>query len=341
MKSTNLITLLGIGMVAKKVLEKTTSASYLSDKVVLITGGSKGLGLTLAEQLIKENCKIAICARDEYELSQAKMQLLERGAEVFTFKCDISDKEQVDFLIEAVIDHFGKLDILINNAGIIQVGPMEAFRYEDYQKAVEIMYWGIANTTLSVLPHMKERQEGHIVNITSIGGKVSVPHLLPYNSAKFAATGFSEGSAAELKKDNITVTTIIPGLMRTGSYVNAFFQKGNKEEFKLFSFMSSAPLITLSADKAARRIIKAIKEKRSFKVIGIQARALMELNHFFPNFTTNLFSLVSNFIPAVPEDRGLEKGKKITEEYEDAEVAGFRAIGKKAQEDHQTFRDEA
>lgn len=341
MNSTNLISFFGIGMVAKKILQKLNSdASYLSDKVVLITGGSKGLGLTLAEHLIKENCKIAICARDEYELSQAKMHLLDLGAQVFTFKCDVADKEQVDFLLEAVIDHFGRLDILINNAGIIQVGPMEAFSYEDYQKAVEIMYWGMANTTLSVLPHMKERQKGHIVNITSIGGKVSVPHLLPYNSAKFAATGFSQGSAAELRKDNIIVTTIIPGLMRTGSYVNAFFQKGNKEEFKLFSFMSSAPLITLSADKAARRIIKAIKEKRSFKVIGIQARTLMELDHFFPNFTTSLFSFISKYIPASPEKIGLEKGKKITEKNEDAEVPGVRVIGKKAQEDHQTFRGE-
>jgi short-subunit dehydrogenase len=337
MKMKNILGLIGMGIVANKMKKKAFGVTYLPNKVVLITGGSKGLGLVLAEQLIKEECSIAICARDEEELSKAREHLQKIGADIYTYICDVSDRKQVEGLIDSVIHHFGKLDIVINNAGTIMVGPMETFRAEDYKKAMDVMYWGIANTTLSVLPYMKKRRQGHIVNITSIGGKVSVPHLLPYNSSKFAAVGFSEGIAAELRKDHIYVSTIVPWLMRTGSYVNAYFQKGNKKEFKLFSFMSSAPLLTLSAETAASKIIEAIKEKQAFKVIGVQARVAIEFHHFFPNLTPRIFSLLSRFIPANLEETRLERGKEITERDENAEVIGIRKFGEKAQNEHQTF----
>ncbi|WP_408095562.1 SDR family NAD(P)-dependent oxidoreductase [Peredibacter sp. HCB2-198] len=307
----------------------------LKNKVVLITGGSKGLGYVLAEHLIKEECKIAICARDESELENAKDHL---GKDVLTLRCDVSKEEEVNQLVSDVIKHFGKLDILINNAGVIQVGPMETFKRSDFETAMDIMYWGIVNTTLAVLPHMKERKDGHIVNVTSIGGKISVPHLLPYSAAKFAAVGFSEGIAVELRKDNIFVTTVVPWLMRTGSYVNAFFQRGNKKEFKLFAFSSTAPLLTISADKAARRIVKALKERKAFKIVGFQAGLLNEIHHFFPNLSVKVLGTVSEFIPAEPKKAPLEKGKSISERFDDAEVPGAREVGKKAQADHQELR---
>lgn len=307
----------------------------LKDKVVLITGGSKGLGFVLAEHLIKENCKIAICARDETELENARSHL---GKEVLTVRCDVSKEDEVNQLISEVIKHFGKLDVLINNAGVIQVAPMETFKRKDFETAMDIMYWGIVNTTLAVLPHMKERKEGHIVNVTSIGGKISVPHLLPYSTAKFAAVGFSEGMAVELRKDNIYVTTVVPWLMRTGSYVNAFFQRGNKKEFKLFAFSSTAPLLTISADKAARRIVKALKERRAFKIVGFQAGLLNELHHFFPNLAVKIMGTASELIPAEPKKTPLEKGESIRERFDDSEVPGAREMGKKAREDHQELR---
>jgi len=238
-------------------------------------------------------------------------------------------------LLKRLYRIFGSLDILINNAGVIQVGPMETFRHEDFESAMDIMYWGHVNTTLAVLPHMKERKTGHIVNVTSIGGKISVPHLLPYNAAKFAAVGFSEGIAAELRKDNIYVTTIVPWLMRTGSYVNAFFPEGNKKEFKLFAFSSTAPFLTISADKAARRIIKALKNRKPFKIVGFQAKVFNEIHHFFPNLTIKVLGAVSKLIPAEHRQKPLEKGKSITERFGNAEVLGAKKIGEKVQRDHQ------
>ena len=310
----------------------------LKNKVVLITGGSTGLGLILAEHLIKDEPKIAICARDEQDLFKAKNHLKALGCEVSTYVCDVAKKEQVDSMIKEVINNFGKLDIIINNAGIIQVGPMETFNHEDYKLAMDIMYWGIVNTTFSVLPHMKARHQGQIINITSIGGLVSVPHLLPYSAAKFAAVGFSEGSAAELRKDEIYVTTIFPWLMRTGSYVNAYFQKDNKKEFKLFSLISSLPILTINADRAAKKIIIAIKEKRPRRVIGIQAHAAIVVHNLFPNLTIRVFGLISRFIPGDWEQRPLEKGQDIIARDAEVEVPGARVFGQKARQAHQNLQ---
>ena len=107
---------------------------------------------------------------------------------------------------------------MVNNAGMIQVGPLATTTKEDFVTALDVMFWGTLYPTLAVLPQMRARGRGHIVNITSIGDLVSVPHLLPYTCAKFAAVGLSEGLRAELGPVGIRVTTVVPGLMRTGSY---------------------------------------------------------------------------------------------------------------------------
>ena len=125
-------------------------------------------------------------------------------------------------MIDAVSRHYGHIDILVNNAGEIMVSPFENLTTADFERAMAVMFWGTLYTTLAVLPSMKARGQGRIVNVTSIGGKVSVPHLLSYSCAKAAAVAFSNGLRNEVRQFGIDVTTIIPGLMRTGSHVNAF-----------------------------------------------------------------------------------------------------------------------
>jgi short-subunit dehydrogenase len=307
----------------------------LSNKVVLITGGSKGLGFVLAKHLIKEKCKIALCARSLKELKVARDELRAIGGDPFISVCDVSNRKAVDNLISEVIKHFGQIDILVNDAGVIMVAPMESYPLHKYHEAMDIMFWGTVNTTLAVLPYMKNKKTGQVINITSVGGMVSIPHLLPYTASKFAAVGFSQGITAELRKDNIYVSTIVPGLMRTGSYVNAFFQENNKNEFKLFSMMSTAPILTISADKAARETIRAIKNRTVLKVLGLPAKVLIELNHFFPETTLKFLSLVSRFLPAATRQTGFEQGLSIRKKFKDAELPVFEQIGKKVQEKHQ------
>src|SRR5205085_1734915 len=201
--------------------------------------------------------RVASCARDAEELERANAELQQLSGDVLAVTCDLTNQVQVEEMIELVRLHLGQIDVLVNNAGVISVGPVELMTLEDYQQAMETNYWGALYTILAVLPEMRARREGRIVNITSIGGKISVPHLVPYSASKFALVGLSEGLRAELMKDGVVVTTICPGLMRTGSPRNATFKGRHRAEYTWFSISDALPLTSISATRAARRIVKA------------------------------------------------------------------------------------
>lgn len=174
----------------------------LQGKTVLITGGSRGFGLAMAEECAKERTKLVVCSREEDELERARTKLAKFGTDILTVQCDVTDPEQVQQMISQAVTRFGRIDILVNNAGIISAGPWHTLTRSDFEESMNIIFWGTYNTTMAVLPQMRERGNGRIVNIASVGGKVSVPHLLSYASAKFAVVGFSEGLHAELAQEN-------------------------------------------------------------------------------------------------------------------------------------------
>lgn len=286
---------LGLAMAGRVVLRRLRRMN-LRDRVVLITGSSRGLGLLLASEFAHEGCRLVICARDMQELERARRELQRTEVEVLAVPCDLTDQGQVQNLVDSAMQRFGRVDILVNNAGIIHVGPLVTMTVQDFQEALKVMFWGMLHTTLAVLPQMVERKEGRIVNITSIGGKVSVPHLLPYNCAKFAAVGLSEGLRAELLKHGVRVVTIVPGLMRTGSYLNAFF-KGRKEgEFGWFSLGATLPLISMSAVRAARQIVQAAQYGESERILSVPAKTLALFHGLFPGLTADLLGLVNRFV---------------------------------------------
>ena len=284
----------------------------LAGRVVLITGGSRGLGLALAREMGAHGCKLAICARDDYELWRARKDLQARGFEVKTEVCDVSDREAVARMVSSVSEHYGAIDILINNAGIIQVGPMEAMALPDYEQAMAVNFWGAVYTTMAVLPQMRARGGGKIVNITSIGGKVAVPHLLPYDCAKFAFLGFSEGLHAELAKDGIVVTTVVPGLMRTGSPVNAIFKGKRADEFTWFGLGDATSVTSMSADRAARRIVTAVRRGEGEITLSWQAKMLRLAHDLFPSLMTDVLGVVNRMLPRADEiDPGHSTGLEI------------------------------
>jgi NAD(P)-dependent dehydrogenase (short-subunit alcohol dehydrogenase family) len=281
------------------LLRKVTEKSYdLRDKAVLITGGSRGLGLVLARELLSRGARVAICARSEEELERAFVDLAERGgSHLLAIPCDITDRDQVELMVNIVLDRFGRIDVLINNAGTIEVGPMETMTVTDFQEAMAINFWGPLFATQAVLPAMRGQGEGRIVNIASIGGKVSVPHLLPYSASKFALVGLSQGLRAELAKDGIVVTTVCPGLMRTGSPPNAFFKGKHRAEYAWFSIGDSMPVVSMSAERAARKIIKACCGGDAEVVLGLPARIAVAFHNLFPGLTTALLGLVNRVLP--------------------------------------------
>lgn len=310
---------LGLGLVGFEVVQRLREAD-IGGQVALITGGSRGLGFLLAREFAREGCRIVICARDEQELQRAREDLERHGAEVLAVPCDIADRAQVDHLVSEAMRCFGRVDILVNNAGIIQVGPIETVTLQNFEENVGIMFWGVVYSTLAVLPQMLERQNGRIVNITSIGGRLSMAHLLPYNCAKFAAVGFSEGLRAELLGKGISVTTIVPGLMRTGSYLNAFFKGRQVKEFTWFALGASLPFVSMDAERAARQIVSAAKRGEAERILTLPAQLATRFKGLFPGTTANLIGLVNRLVLPAPggagEDlvRGMEAQERLQSE---------------------------
>ncbi len=288
----------GASALSALVAWKNSRRKYsFKNKVILITGGSRGLGLVLAREFAYYGAKIAICARDINELHRAKKELETYGVEVFDAVCDVRDEDDVKKLIQDVHTRYGRIDVLVNNAGVIQVGPFEAQTRRDFESAMAVHFWGPYNMMKAVLPEMKKRGEGRIVNIASIGGKVAVPHLAPYCASKFALVGLSGAMQAEFAKDNIRVTTVCPGLMRTGSHINALFKGQNEWEFALFSVMNSSPLSSVSAEHAARQIVKATRRGDAGAIVSVQAKLAAKMNELFPEVTAEVLGLINRILP--------------------------------------------
>jgi NAD(P)-dependent dehydrogenase (short-subunit alcohol dehydrogenase family) len=284
-----------------------------NDRSVVITGGSRGLGLVLARQLAAEGARLTLIARDEDELRRAADDIHARqpSAEVLIVPANVGDREDVQRAISQTIGRYGRIDVLINNAGIILVGPLDHMRLSDYDDAMKTHFWGPLFMVLEVLPHMRNQGGGRIVNVSSIGGGISVPHLLPYSASKFALTGLSDGLRAELARDQIVVTTVCPGLMRIGSPINASFKGQRAQEYSWFTVASSLPVMTISAERAARQILGACRRGDAELVITTQAKLAVLARTIAPGLFSGAMSLVHQVLPRAvgPEGDVAEPGR--------------------------------
>ncbi|RXH57464.1 SDR family NAD(P)-dependent oxidoreductase [Granulicella sibirica] len=286
-------------------------------QVVLITGGSRGLGLAIAERFARDGAQLVLAARNGEELERARDLLFEREAiqspnDVLLIPTDLSDESQAASLIAGALAHFGRIDVLINNAGIIQVGPVEDQPIDAYHRAMQINFFAALATIHAALPSMLSRYRDHgqrsaIVNIASIGGKFAMPHLLPYVASKFALVGLSEGLHAELRHKGIRVTTVCPGLMRTGSHVQAEFTGDHAKEYRWFALGATTPLIAATTAHAAERIFQAVRTGRAEITITPQAWLAARVVGLAPAATQFIASLVNEYVLPAPTSR--EEGR--------------------------------
>ncbi len=296
------VTAAGIGSALAVRAWRGWRGNNFAGRVAVITGGSRGLGLAIAYELAEAGARLAIVARDEAELERAARDLRGRGAQVLTVACDVRDEGQARGAIERAVSHFGAIDVLVNDAGVIQVGPVENMTVRDFEEAMAVHTYGPLYTMLAAAPHMKRQGGGRILNIASIGGKVAVPHLMPYCASKFALVGLSHGMRAELAKDGIVVTTVCPGLMRTGSHLNAQFKGQHRKEFTEFALAGALPITSIDAQRAARQIVAACRRGDAELTITIQARLLALGAAVAPGLTTDALALVARFLPGPVED---------------------------------------
>ncbi len=327
----------GIGaLLAVRALVNREMQADLTGQVALVTGGSRGLGLAMARELVDAGCRVAICARDRAELDRARADLESRGGEAIAIACDVGDKDDVARMIAEIRERFGPIDVLIANAGVIQVGQVKATELEDFESAMDIMYWGVLYPVWAVLPEMRERGAGRIGIVSSIGGKISVPRLLPYNSAKFAARGFAEGLRAELAGTGVSVTSIVPGLMRTGSHLNATFsgdEEGQEALYRLWAPLASMPLLTGSAEAAARAYVGAIRrgdgEVTYSPIFGLVGR----LHGLAPATTMWAMGVASRLVAKSGDGTETVRGTAIDPKVDEGWWRMLTAFGRRAERD--------
>lgn len=310
----------GAAMVAAARGARARHAMSFQGRVVVITGGSRGLGLVLARQLAAEGARLCLLARDRQELDRARAQLPEE-AEVMTIRCDIRRRADVRLAMDVILERWMAIDVLINNAGTIQVGPLEHMSTEDFENAMATHFWGPLHLMFEAVPSMRRRGFGRIVNISSIGGKVAVPHLAPYCASKFALVGLSDAVRAELAPYGIRVTTVCPGLMRTGSPLNADMKGQHEAEYAWFAISSSLPALTISAERAAHKIIEACRYGDPELTITVPAKAAVRINHLAPTAVARAIALANRLLPAPNgaegdrRRRGRESQSKWTESF--------------------------
>ncbi len=219
--------------------------------------------------------------------------------------------------------------MLVNNAGIIAVGPMQAMIREDYEDALKTHFWAMYDTVEAALPIFERQGGGRIVNVTSIGGKISVPHLLPYSVSKFAAVGYSEGLRAELARKHISVTTVVPGLMRTGSPRNAWFKAQHHKEYTWFALSDALPLSSISARSAARQVVDAALRGDAEIILSAPAQIGAMVHGVAPGFVSRIMALAAVLLPGpggveTQRMRGAQSTTALTE-------SPLTALSKKAE----------
>ena len=286
-----------------------------SSPIALVLGGSRGLGLLIARELGAVGHRLVLCARHPAELDQAAADLRERGHLVRTEVCDVADAAQVDALVARTERDDGPIEVLVCVAGVIQVGPLRALGREHFQDAIDIMLWGPVNAALAVVPVMRSRGRGRIGVVTSVGGLIAAPHLLPYSTAKFGAVGFTRGLRSELAGSGVSVTTVAPGLMRTGSHLRARFVGDHPREYAWFASAASLPVLSMDAERAAARIVRAVLLGRSDLTLTPLAWVAPRVAALFPRFTAGLLGATTRMLPSAPRasDRGTLEGWQANE----------------------------
>jgi NAD(P)-dependent dehydrogenase (short-subunit alcohol dehydrogenase family) len=312
----------------------------LRGATAVVCGASRGLGRAIVLELARRGAKkIAICARHEEDLEGLAADLVLRGIPVVAKRCDLTNRTEVDDFFEDVQAQLGPVDIVVTNAATMAVGPFAAWTKNDFDEAHASIFESTLNAVLAAVPGMRQRRKGTIAMITSIGAKVGVPHLAPYCAAKFAVMGLAESIRPELAVDGVNVLAVVPGLMRTGSHVHAQFKGDHALEYAWFATSATAPLLSIDADRAARRIVGAIGRGSAEVAFTPEARLAPLLRVLAPNLWTEALTLVARLLPRPPvgstSAQRRKEGVTIEAESSSPLVTAAKKLGRRYAERHE------
>jgi NADP-dependent 3-hydroxy acid dehydrogenase YdfG len=245
-----------------------TSQQPFLDKIAIVTGASSGIGRAAALALARRGAHIALVSRRTDKLEQVAEQVAALGRQSFSIPTDVTQQEQVDSMVQAVIERWGRVDMLISNAGEYVRAPIEILTVETIQYALAVNYYGGVYAILAVLPHMQAQHSGHIVVVTSMDGKKGLPPDAPYVSAKFALTGFVEVLRQELHGSGVHLSNVLPGRVDTEMIESLDFQWISRK---------------IPPEAVAEAIIEAILKRKLEVIVPFQARLLYYANVLSPS----------------------------------------------------------
>ena len=266
----------------------------LEGKVAVITGAGHGIGRETAVALASKGCRLAICDNNEAALEGVRHELEEAGATVTAHAVDVSDREQVARFASDVVEAHGEAHVLVNNAGVTVYASFEEHEIEDFEWIVGVNFWGVVYGTKAFLPLLKQRPEGHIVNISSINGMIPFPNNGPYNAAKFAVRGFNKTLIQELRGSPIHIMSVHPGGIKTNIVSNMRYYKHAHQDInhqELVDVFDRSARTT--ADKAAKIIISGIKKNKKRLLVGTDAGIMDMMVRMFPLGATRLTGILT------------------------------------------------
>jgi short-subunit dehydrogenase len=243
-------------------------------KVVVITGAGSGIGRALAVALANRRARLALSDIDTEGLAETVREVRKRGAQVRSDRLDVSEREAVLAYADDVVEHYGVVNQVYNNAGIVHNGNVDKSEFKDIERVMDVDFWGVVNGTKAFLPHVIASGDGNIVNISSLFGLIAVPGQSAYNAAKFAVRGFTEALRQEMliAKHPVRVTCVHPGGIKTAVCRNGTVADG--EDQQTFAEFFDTRLAWHSPEMAARTIVNGVARGHARVVIGWEAKVL-------------------------------------------------------------------
>ncbi|MCK0537272.1 SDR family NAD(P)-dependent oxidoreductase [Alcanivorax quisquiliarum] len=264
----------------------------LENRVAVITGAASGIGKALAGQLAAAGCRLAISDVNEKDLDALARQLRANGHEVHSQVLDVADRQAFHDYADAIFAHYGRVNLVFNNAGVALGATVEAMEYEDFEWLMGINFWGVVHGTKAFLPYLKQSGEGHIVNVSSVFGLVGIPTQSAYNAAKFAVRGFTESLRMELEIEGspVSCSCVHPGGIKTNIARNARMNDvshitGADAEKSIADFEK---MFRTTADEAAATIISGVRRNRRRILIGSDAYAIDTMQRTLPTLYQRL-----------------------------------------------------
>ncbi len=254
----------------------------LEDKVVVITGAGSGIGRALAMECARQGAHLALSDVDEAGLAETVGLASASGAEqVISSRLDVADRTAFATYAAGVAEHFGRVNVVINNAGVALAGDFVDLSYKDIDWIVGVNFWGVVHGSKEFLPHLIASGDGHLVNISSLFGLISMPGQSAYNATKYAVRGMSEAIREEmlLSGQPVGVTVVHPGGIKTAIARNA--RVSDKEDKKATAELFDKKLAKMTPEKAAQIIVKGILKNQARVLVGLDAHAL----HTFAKLT--------------------------------------------------------